>query len=211
MDRLTSLGALLLLASTTAGCQGDNHDVYTFGALVPLTGSLAETGPDIQQALVFAGEHINAAGGVGGRPLRLRFQDSHSDRDRGPYQVNTLQAAGSHVASVVPKEGSTGWADTTMMHVDAPHPNCAYLWIRHSLDPKVQGDVAAWFGSVPVVPTACAASALLGPTGCQQNGIENFSKVSFWKTPIADCGNGETTCVPYSEWVSTYQAIMAGN
>jgi putative spermidine/putrescine transport system substrate-binding protein len=44
-----------------------------------------------------------------------------------PFQVNTLQFNGEPIASVIPQEGATGWADTTMMHVDAPHPNCAYM------------------------------------------------------------------------------------
>src|SRR4029079_12413496 len=58
-----------------------------------------------------------------------------------PYQVNLLQANKQPIASVVPAEGATGWADTTMLHVKAAHPNCAYMWMEHSLDPKVQGDV----------------------------------------------------------------------
>jgi hypothetical protein len=41
-----------------------------------------------------------------------------------------------------------------------------------SLTPKVQGDVAAWFGSLPVVPEGCKASALLGDKGCETNGYE---------------------------------------
>ncbi len=52
-----------------------------------------------------------------------------------PFQVNLLQAGGAPIASVIPVEGATGWADTTMMHTDAAHPNCAYLWMEHSLDP----------------------------------------------------------------------------
>jgi putative spermidine/putrescine transport system substrate-binding protein len=54
-----------------------------------------------------------------------------------------------------PEEGATGWADTTMLHAEAKHPNCAYKWMDWSLQPKVQGDVAAWFGSLPAVPAAC--------------------------------------------------------
>jgi hypothetical protein len=60
-----------------------------------------------------------------------------------PYQVNLLQGNKKPIASVIPAEGATGWADTTMMHVKAAHPNCAYMWLQHSLEPKVQGDVAA--------------------------------------------------------------------
>ena len=79
-----------------------------------------------------------------------------------PFQVNFIEGAGKDFSSVIPEEGATGWADTTMMHANAPHPNCAYLWIEHSLDPKVQGDLASWFGSVPAVPKACEGNELLG-------------------------------------------------
>lgn len=127
-----------------------------------------------------------------------------------PYQVNLLKANKQPIESVLPEEGATGWADTTMMHSKAPHPNCAYKWLEHSLSPKLQGDVAAWFGSVPVVPKACEGNDLLGAEGCKTNGIENFDKISFWRTPVADCGNGNKDCVPYSEWVSSYIAVIGG-
>jgi putative spermidine/putrescine transport system substrate-binding protein len=127
-----------------------------------------------------------------------------------PYQVNLLKASGEPIDSVVPQEGATGWADTTMLHTEAAHPNCAYLWMEHSLDPKVQGDVAAWFGSVPAVPAACEASELLGAEGCTTNGFENFDKISFWKTPTTKCEDGSDNCIPYSKWVEDYIAIMGG-
>jgi putative spermidine/putrescine transport system substrate-binding protein len=38
-----------------------------------------------------------------------------------PFQVNLLEAEGQPISSVFPQEGATGWADTTMMHVNAPH------------------------------------------------------------------------------------------
>jgi putative spermidine/putrescine transport system substrate-binding protein len=127
-----------------------------------------------------------------------------------PFQVNLLQFEGQPIASVFPKEGATGWADTTMMHVDAPHPNCAYKWLEHSLNPKLQGDLAAWFGSVPAVPAACDGNELLGPEGCKINGMDNFDQIHFWKTPVADCGNGQMDCVPYHEWVTNYIAVIGG-
>jgi len=130
-----------------------------------------------------------------------------------PYQVNTLVGATppQPIASTIPVEGATGWADTTMLSANAPHPNCAYLWMQHSLDPKVQGDVAAWFGSVPVVPAACTASTLLGADGCKTNGIDNFDKIRFWQTPSTDCGDARgKTCIPYRKWVTDYIAIIGG-
>ncbi|MDH0732327.1 ABC transporter substrate-binding protein [Pseudomonas sichuanensis] len=122
------------------------------------------------------------------------------------YMVNGLQADKQPVASVVPKEGATGWADTTMLHSEAKHPNCAYKWMDWSLQPKVQGDVAAWFGSLPAVPAACTGSELLGAKGCKTNGFDNFDKIAFWKTPQAEGGK----FVPYSRWTQDYIAIMGG-
>src|SRR5439155_755614 len=124
-----------------------------------------------------------------------------------PYQVNLLQADKKPVASTIPEEGATGWADTTMMHAEAAHPNCAYMWLNHSLEPKVQGDVAAWFGSVPAVPSACKGHPLLTDTGCETNGFGNFDKIWFWRTPIGKCEN-EGSCVPYSQWAKDYIAVQ---
>ena len=127
-----------------------------------------------------------------------------------PFQVNLLQFNKQPIASVVPKEGATGWADSTMMHVNAPHPNCSYKWLEWSLNPKLQGDLAAWFGSVPAVPDACKGNELLTDAGCATNGFDNFEKIAFWKTPTADCGDGKKDCVPYYEWVTSYIAVIGG-
>jgi putative spermidine/putrescine transport system substrate-binding protein len=127
-----------------------------------------------------------------------------------PFQVNLLTADGAPVGSVIPQEGATGWADTTMMHVNAPHPNCAYQWLEWSLNPKLQGDLAAWFGSVPAVPAACEGNELLGPDGCTTNGFDNFDQISFWRTPTSTCADGSDGCVPYHEWVTNYIAVIGG-
>jgi len=127
-----------------------------------------------------------------------------------PFQVNTLVANKQPIASTFPSEGATGWADTTMLHSQAKHPVCAYRWLEWSISPKVQGDVAAWFGSVPVVPAACADNALLGPEGCKNNGMDNFEKIHFWRTPEAKCGSHPEGCIPYSRWTTDFVAIMGG-
>ncbi|MFM5551528.1 ABC transporter substrate-binding protein [Aeromonas veronii] len=126
-----------------------------------------------------------------------------------PFQANALIADKQPIATTVPKEGVTGWADTSMVHSDAKNLTCAYKWLEHSLSNKLQGDLAAWFGSVPVVPAACEGNALLGPTGCKTNGIDNFDRVRFWRTPVSQC-KSQGTCVPYYRWVSDYIAILGG-
>ncbi|MFM4975073.1 MULTISPECIES: ABC transporter substrate-binding protein [Aeromonas] len=126
-----------------------------------------------------------------------------------PFQANTLIADKQPIATTVPKEGVTGWADTSMVHSEAKHLTCAYQWLEHSLNNKLQGDLASWFGSVPVVPAACEGNTLLGKEGCKTNGIENFDKVHFWRTPVSQC-KSQGTCVPYYRWVSDYIAILGG-
>ena len=124
-----------------------------------------------------------------------------------PFQVNFASAP---VSSVVPEEGATGWADTTMLRTNAPHPNCAYKWMEWSLNPTLQGDLASWFGSVPVNLAACTGNALLGDTGCDTNGLANFDQIHFWKTPRADCFGLGGECVGYAEWVTGYLAVIGG-
>lgn len=129
--------------------------------------------------------------------------------DSWPFQANTLIADKQPIATTVPKEGVTGWADTSMVHREAKNLTCAYQWLEHSLNNKLQGDLASWFGSVPVVPAACEGNALLGKEGCKTNGIDNFDRVHFWRTPVSQC-KSQGTCVPYYRWVSDYIAILGG-
>ena len=124
-----------------------------------------------------------------------------------PFQVNLLAADKKPIASTIPDEGVTGWADTTMMHSEAKHPNCAYAWLEHSINPKLQGDLGAWFGAVPSVPAACKGNELLTDEGCTTNGMGNFDKIWFWRTPTAKCEK-EGACVPYSQWAKDYIAIL---
>ena len=126
------------------------------------------------------------------------------------FQANILGSKKVPVATVVPEEGATGWADTTMMHADAKNPNCAYMWLEHSLNNKLQGDLSAWFGSVPVVLEACKGNPLLGDGGCERQGLGSFERIAFWKTPTAKCKTQNDQCIPYHKWVSDYIAVLGG-
>jgi putative spermidine/putrescine transport system substrate-binding protein len=128
-----------------------------------------------------------------------------------PFQVNLLQADKVPVASTIPQEGATGWADTTMMHVDAANPNCAYLWMEHSLASNLQSDLSVWFGANPAVPAACTdGRGMQTAEGCTKNGLDDFDKIRFWTTPVANCSQGEGMCVPYYRWVSDYIGVIGG-
>jgi putative spermidine/putrescine transport system substrate-binding protein len=126
-----------------------------------------------------------------------------------PFQVNILKSGGAPVASTIPQEGATGWADTTMMHVDAANPNCAYMWFEHQLSSNLQSDLSVWFGANPSVPAACTdGRGMQTAEGCTTNGLDDFEKIRFWTTPVSKCPQGE--CVPYYRWVSDYIGVIGG-
>jgi len=127
-----------------------------------------------------------------------------------PFQVNLLKDEGQPIASVIPEEGATGWADTTMMHVDAANPNCAYLWMEHSLASNLQSDLSVWFGAVPSVPAACTdGRGMQTAEGCTTNGLDDCEKIKFWTTPVSKCAS-QGECVPYYRWVSDYIGVIGG-
>ncbi|MCO5133930.1 MAG: ABC transporter substrate-binding protein [Phyllobacteriaceae bacterium] len=127
-----------------------------------------------------------------------------------PFQVNLLRSEGKPIASVVPQEGATGWADTTMMHVDAANPNCSYMWMEHTLSSNLQSDLSVWFGAVPSVPAACSdGRGMQNAEGCDTNGLKDFEKIKFWTTPVSSCAS-QGECVPYYRWVSDYIGVIGG-
>ena len=128
-----------------------------------------------------------------------------------PFQVNLLKADGQPIASTIPQEGATGWADTTMMHVDAANPTCSYLWMEHSLASNLQSDLSVWFGANPSVPAACTdGRGMQTAEGCTANGLDDFEKIRFWTTPVSNCAQGDGACVPYYRWVSDYIGVIGG-
>ena len=127
-----------------------------------------------------------------------------------PFQVNLLQGDNAPIASVIPQEGVTGWADTTMMHVDAANPNCAYMWMEHTLSSNLMSDLSVWFGANPAVPAACTdGRGMQTAEGCTKNGMDDFEKVRFWTTPVTQC-ESQGECVPYYRWVSDYIGVIGG-
>jgi len=129
-----------------------------------------------------------------------------------PYQTITLKAAHAPVDDTIPTEGATGWADTWLLATRAPHPNCAYLWAKWVSTPHVQAQQALGFGETPVNSLACAQMESLSPGSCHQyhadeTGAAYFNSIKFWKTPLADCGNGQNNCVPYAQWVAAWTTI----
>jgi putative spermidine/putrescine transport system substrate-binding protein len=128
-----------------------------------------------------------------------------------PYQTIQLKAAGAPVADTIPSEGATGWGDTWMLGTKATHPNCAYLWTAYVSTPKVQATQALFFGETPVNTKACAEMETLQAGSCAQYHADAagsyFDTIKFWKTPIAQCGDGSSSCIPYDQWVAAWTTI----
>ena len=121
-----------------------------------------------------------------------------------PYQVSALEGTNFPIGAVIPKEGATGWADTWMLAAKAPHPNCAYQWMRYISTPKVQAEQAVSYGETPDNKLACPLMNKLQKGSCElyhANAPQGyFNSISLWKTPVATCDNGQQDCVPYSQW-----------
>jgi putative spermidine/putrescine transport system substrate-binding protein len=126
-----------------------------------------------------------------------------------PITTGTLQAAKVPVREIIPKEGATGWLDTWMLSAKAKHPNCAYKWYAYISSPKVQAMQAVTWGETPVNKLACVYMNRLVKGSCSAyhaNAPEAYYRsIRFWKTPVADCGNGKKDCMDYTKWVSAWQ------
>jgi putative spermidine/putrescine transport system substrate-binding protein len=125
--------------------------------------------------------------------------------------ANLLQAEKKPVPieTVLPKEGSTGWSDTWMIAAKAKHPNCMYKWMNWIISPKVNAEVAEWFGEAPSNRKSCALTSDKNFCDTYHAADENyFKKVAFWTTPTANCGDARgNVCKDYSQWVSAWTEI----
>jgi putative spermidine/putrescine transport system substrate-binding protein len=130
------------------------------------------------------------------------------------YQYFALKDAGAPVAAspasqgFVPKEGATGWSDTWMISSKAKHPNCMYKWMDWIVSPKVNAQVAEFFGEAPAQSKACNFTSDKSFCTKYHAGDPSFWKrVYYWETPTADCGNGSSNCKDYNDWVNAWTDI----
>ena len=129
------------------------------------------------------------------------------------YQYFALKADGQPVAvspahGFLPKEGATGWSDTWMISSKAKHPNCMYKWMDWIVSPKVNAQVAEYFGEAPAQSKACANTK--DPKFCAEYHAADpgfWKRVYYWNTPVADCGNGSSDCKDYNAWVQAWTSI----
>jgi putative spermidine/putrescine transport system substrate-binding protein len=115
------------------------------------------------------------------------------------------------VKSIVPKEGSTGWSDTWMVASKAKHPNCMYKWLDWIVSPKVNAQVAEWFGEAPAQTKACGETSdkqFCGTYHALDTGYAG--RISYWSTPTRNCGDSRgNTCKDYAAWTQAWTEIKS--
>jgi len=124
--------------------------------------------------------------------------------------ANLAEAEKAPVASTLPKEGATGWSDTWMVSAKSTHKTCAYLLIDHLVSPKVNAEIAEYFGEAPANRKSCAETAAKDHCAVYHADDEAyFSKVHYWNTPIPQCLDGRTDvkCTDYAEWTKAWTSI----
>jgi putative spermidine/putrescine transport system substrate-binding protein len=122
--------------------------------------------------------------------------------------ANLAKADGAPIATTIPEEGATGWSDTWMISSRAEHPNCMYKWMNWISAPKIQAQVAQWFGEAPANPKACQFAEKGFCADFHVGDMDFYQRLAFWKTPVAQCGDSRgSVCVDYSKWADMWSQI----
>ncbi len=111
---------------------------------------------------------------------------------------------------IKPSEGATGWSDTWMINSKTKNLACAYKYIDHLVSPKVNAEIAEWFGEAPGNSKSCALTS--DPNHCAifyANDPAFWKDVWYWQTPEAKCVDGRTdiTCKSFDDWVKAWTEI----
>jgi putative spermidine/putrescine transport system substrate-binding protein len=127
------------------------------------------------------------------------------------YQTDRLLNADEPVREVIPQEGATAWVDAWMLSAKAKHPRCSYLWLRWVSTARVQAQQAVFFGATPANRLACTYMNQIEKGSCSKYHanapLSYYENIAFWKTPVADCGNGRRNCVDYTKWAQAWREL----
>ena len=123
--------------------------------------------------------------------------------------VNLINADGKvKVDAVVPSEGATGWSDTWMVASKSQHPNCMYKWMDWIISPKVNDQVAEWFGEAPAQTLACDVATKGFCDQFHALDAAYANSISYWTTPTKNCLDGRgDICKDYAAWVQAWTDI----
>ena len=101
--QVLALSGVLWCGCFEAPVPDDEANMVRIGALLPFTGELAVAGANIEKALLWQVEQVNAAGGVAGRKVKLMTRDSTSTVELGVEAARELIERRKVVALIGPQ------------------------------------------------------------------------------------------------------------
>jgi len=81
---------VLIAAIVIFSNQQSEEEVIKIGAILPLSGSNAVYGQEIQNAIELAREEINSEGGINGKVLKIIYEDDQADPKMGTNSMQKL-------------------------------------------------------------------------------------------------------------------------
>lgn len=201
------------LEDTALGIGDAALELRTRSPALGITDPYALTEPQFAAALALAKRRLQLAGALWQLPGDEidAFAGGLVDVGAGDwYTHEQIVAREADVGLTLPREGAPGELDLWMLGANAPHPGCAYRWMRYASTSGVQARVARSFGATPVSAGACAA---LGTATCKElhaDASDAFlRRIAFRHTPVEQCGGGRV-CVPFSRWESAWLTARNG-
>jgi ABC-type branched-subunit amino acid transport system substrate-binding protein len=153
--RLLAAGACFSLAACISNAEPTPApDAIRIGAVLPFSGTRAASGVPLEAALRLAVDDVNAAGGLGGRPLWLDVADSHSDDVRGTANALDLIESKALPFFIGTEEPKIAYQITSAVKAHSMVHVMPALTSAQFHDPSA---TAAWFRISPSVSfIACA-------------------------------------------------------
>ena len=88
--KLTALAVALTLSGAALAQQGVGKDTLTLGSIQDLSGPLAGFGKQVRMGLLLAADEINEQGGINGRKVEMKVEDSGYDPKRAVLAAQKL-------------------------------------------------------------------------------------------------------------------------
>jgi len=88
--QLTTLAVALTLSGAAIAQQGVGKDTLTLGSIQDLSGPLAGFGKQVRMGLLLAADEINEQGGINGRKVDMKVEDSGYDPKRAVLAAQKL-------------------------------------------------------------------------------------------------------------------------
>jgi putative spermidine/putrescine transport system substrate-binding protein len=120
-----------------------------------------------------------------------------------------LPATGVPAQATAARTGETiGYIQSWLMSSKAGNPSCMYKWLAWTATKSVQERMAAWTGTAPVNPGACAGPAAPICAAFHEPSLPSAQNIVFEHLPLSDCGGGRTGCVDYARWQAAWNRMV---